>query len=179
MIVHDNARDIGQQRAASGAGAIEGRQGRAGHVQPLRPAADAQAGLVHMLHRRADDQTAHCPGKAFQASGAGAAHAGDGRGGELHAKQIGHQRNEAFLAKQLLVGQIDHEGGAPRAILHRRVHPVGKRAPRPGAAARTFAKVSAVFGDDEGPQLGQIEHLACCVIPGHAPPRRFTAARAG
>ena len=49
VIVHDDADDIRQQAAALGADAIEGEQGGARHMQPLRLAADAKAGLVHVL----------------------------------------------------------------------------------------------------------------------------------
>ena len=52
LVVHDDPRDAGEQGTASIARAIERQQDRAGHVQPLRLAADAKAGLVHVFHRR-------------------------------------------------------------------------------------------------------------------------------
>ncbi len=48
VIVHDDADDVRQQAAAPGADAGEGRQRRAGDMQPLCLAADAKAGLVHI-----------------------------------------------------------------------------------------------------------------------------------
>ena len=51
-IQHQAAHQALPHRAPLRAGAIERQQRRAQHVQPLRPASDAVAGLVEMLHRR-------------------------------------------------------------------------------------------------------------------------------
>jgi hypothetical protein len=178
VVVHDNARDIRQQLAAPGAHAIERQQGGRRHVQPLRFAADTKAGLVHVLDRRPRYEIAHGLAKSLQTVGATAAHSGDGRGGELDAEQIGHQLGEAGLGQQLVVQQIDHEGRDPRAILHGRVDAFGKRTPRLRAASGAPANGRAVLGDDEGPRLGQVEHLTRRVILGHVRRQRRAAFRA-
>ena len=90
VIVDDDADDIGQHLAALGASAIERQQGGAGDMQPLRLAADAEAGFVHMFDRRFGDEVAQRFGEAAQTPRAIAAHGGDRAGGELHAEQIGH-----------------------------------------------------------------------------------------
>ena len=46
MVMHDNARDVGQQAAALGRSAVESEPGGRGDVQPLRFAADPKARLV-------------------------------------------------------------------------------------------------------------------------------------
>src|SRR5215472_11566030 len=54
-------------------------------------AADAKAGLVHVLDRCAGHEVAHRDDEVLQAGGASPAHPGDGRGGQLDAEQVGHQ----------------------------------------------------------------------------------------
>ncbi len=145
----DHADDVGQHLAALGAGAIEGQQGSASHVQPLRLAADAEAGFVHMLDRRFGDEVAQRFDKAAQTPRAIPAHGGDRAGGELHAEQIGHQFDEAILGQQLIMQEVDHEGGDPGAILRRRLDVLGKRRPRGRAARLASARKRPVLGDDE------------------------------
>ena len=113
VIVNDDADDIRQEAAALGADAIEGQQGGGRHMQPLRLAADAKAGLVHVLDRRARHEIAHRFDKTPQTFGASPAHSGDRRGGQLDAEEIGHQFGQAILGQQLIVQQIDHEGRDP------------------------------------------------------------------
>src|SRR5450432_211141 len=48
VIVNYNSDDIRQETAALGADTIEGQQGGGRHMQPLRLAADAKPGLVHV-----------------------------------------------------------------------------------------------------------------------------------
>ena len=122
-------------------------------------------------------EAAHCFSEALQARGAGAAHALDRRGGDPDVKQIGHERDEALLRKQLLVRQIDRESGDPRAILHRRVYALRKRAPRSRAAARALADMRPMLGDDERARLGQVVHLTRRVIERHAARQRAAASR--
>src|ERR1019366_9343132 len=68
---------------------------------------------------------------------------------------------------KLIVQQIDHEGGDSGAVLHGRVDAIWKRSPRFRAAGGASAIVRAMFGDDEGLWLGQIEHLTRGVIFRH------------
>ncbi len=104
-------------------------------MQPLRLAADPEAGLVHMLDRRRCHLVTHDIGEALEAFGAVVTDPGDGCRGQPHAEQIGHQRGETFLRQQLVVQQVEHDGADPLAVLHRSRHPIGK-AP-PASALRT------------------------------------------
>ena len=167
VIVDDNAGDIRQQAAALGTHTIESQQRGGRHMQPLRLAADAEAGLIHVFYGRARHEIAHRFSKAPKTFGASVAHSGDRRGGELHAEEIGHQFGEAIFRQQLIVQQIDHEGGDSGAVLHGRVDAIWKRSPRFRAAGGASAIVRAMFGDDEGLWLGQIEHLTRGVIFRH------------
>src|SRR4249919_157446 len=78
-----------------------------------------------------------------------AAHSRDRRGGQFHAEEIGHQFGQAILRQQLIMQQIDHEGGDSDAILNGRVDTVRKRRPRLRAAGGALAIMRAMFGDDE------------------------------
>ena len=69
VIVDDDAGDIHQEAAALGADAIEGQQRGGGDMQPLRFAADAKAGFIHVLDRRRRDMISHDIGKALETSG--------------------------------------------------------------------------------------------------------------
>jgi hypothetical protein len=59
-------------------------------MQPLRLAADAEPGFVHMFDRRTRDQIAQRFDEVVQTSRAVLADGGDRAGGELHAEQISH-----------------------------------------------------------------------------------------
>ena len=176
VIVDDNAGDIRQQAAALGADAIEGQQGGGSHMQPLRLAADAKTGLVHVLDRRARYEIAQRFGKAPQPFGASPTHSGDRRSGQFHAEEIGHQFGQTILGQQLIVQQIDHEGGNFRAVLHRRVDAIWKRRTRLRATGGALAIVRTMFGDDQSRWLRQIKHLtgamadACLRIEARAAP---------
>jgi len=124
-------------------------------------------------------EVAHRIGTAPQTFGARPAHSGDCRGDQFYAEQIGHQFGQAILGQQLIVQQIDHECRDPRAVLHRCVDPVGKPRTRMRPAAGAPAVMSAMFGDDEGRRLGQIEDLAGTVASGHFQRHGRTAGRAG
>ena len=132
VVMHDGADDVRQQAAASGAGAVEGEPSGRGNVQPLGLAADANAGLVHVLDGGGGDAVAHRGDEILQAGGAAAADPRDGRSGDPDAEQIGHQFGRAVLRQQLIMQQIGHDGGDAWAILRRRVDAGGKR----GAAVR-------------------------------------------
>jgi hypothetical protein len=97
MVMHDNARNVRQQAAAPGRDPIEGEQHGAGDVQPLRLAANAEAGLVHMLDRCRCHLVTHGMGEALKALSAAMTDPGDRRRGQPHAEQVGHQHGEALL----------------------------------------------------------------------------------
>ena len=103
VIMHDDTDDLRQQAAASGADAIEGQPGGGSDMQPLGLAANAKAGLIHVLDRRASDEVAHRGDEILPARGASPAHPGDGRGGQLDAEQIGHQLGQTILGQQFSV----------------------------------------------------------------------------
>ena len=128
-------------------------------MQPLRLAADAKPGLIHVLHQCASDEIAHRFTKSLQPFGVGAAHSRDRRGGHFNAEEIGHQCDQAVLGQKLIVQQIDHEGCDPGAVLHWRVDAIWK----PGACLRaadlTLAVVRTMFDNDERLRLGQIKYL--------------------
>ena len=74
-------------------------------------------------------------------------------------KRSASRVGQTLLGQQLVVQQIEHEGADPRAVLHRRGDPFGEARPGLRAAGRATAVVRAVFGDDQRPRFGQIEHL--------------------
>ena len=104
-------------------------------------------------------EIAHRFGKAPQTLGASPAHSRNRRGGQFHAEEIGHQFGQAILRQQLIMQQIDHEGGDFDAILNGRVDPVRKRRSRLRAAGGALAIMRTMFGDDEWLRVGQIKHL--------------------
>ena len=159
VIVDDDAGDIRQKAAALGADVIEGQQRRAGDMQPSRLAADPKAGLVHVLDRRRGDVIPHHICEALKAPGKVPADPGDGRGRQRHPEEIGHQLDQTLLGQQLVVQEIEYERTDPRAVLHGRVDGFRKRRPRLRAAIGAAAIVRTMLGDDEGPRVGQIEHL--------------------
>jgi hypothetical protein len=128
-----------------------------------------------MLHRCRGHAISHGIGKPLEALGTALADPGDGRGDQLHAEQVGHQRGQTLLGQQLVVQQIEHEGADPRAVLHRRSHPIGKCRPGPCAAGRTTAAVRTVFGDDQRLWIGKVEYLPGDVVGHHRLRQRFTA----
>ena len=146
-------------------------------MQPLRFAADAQAGLVHVLDRRLGHEAAHRCGKFLQARRASPAHALKRRAGDPDPEHIAHERDERFLHQQLLVQQLDRDGGEPRAILHRCVAALGKRATCSRTASRALANMCAMLGDDERTRFGQVMHLTRRVIARHAGRQRATTSR--
>ena len=97
-------------------------------MQPLRLAADAKAGLVHVLDRRARDEVTEQLRRSLASRPRGLAHPGDGRGDQRDAEQIGHQLGQAILGQQLTVQQVDHKRDDPLAVLHRCGNPFGKEA---------------------------------------------------
>ena len=84
---------------------------------------------------------------------------GDGRGRQRHPEEIGHQLDQTLLGQQLVVQEIEYKRIDPRAVLHGRVDAFRKRRPRLRAAIGAAAIVRTMLGDDEGPRVGQIEHL--------------------
>ena len=148
-------------------------------MQPLRLAANAKSRLVHVFHRRARHVFSHCFGKAPQTLGASPAHSRDRRGGQFHAEEIGHQFGQAILRQQLIMQQIDHEGGDSDAILNGRVDTVRKRRSRLRAAGGALAIMRTMFGDDERLRLGQIKHLTSAMADTRFRPKARTAPRAG
>jgi hypothetical protein len=106
-------------------------------VQPLGLAANAEAGFIHacpgeggMLDRCRCHVVAHGIGKIYKAMRTILADPGDGRGDQLDAEQISHQRGKALFRQQLIVQQRLHKRADPFAILHRRSHPFGECCPR-------------------------------------------------
>ena len=137
-------------------------------MQPLRLAANPEAGLVHVLDRGRGHVVAHRLGEALEAFGTVLADPGDGGGGQMHAEQIGHQRGQTLLRQQLVVQQIEHEGSrsacrtAPARSPNRGRPPVSVT-----AAGRAAAAMRTVLGDDQRLRFGQVEHLPGDVAGGH------------
>lgn len=148
-------------------------------MQPLRLAANPEAGLIHVLDRCRRHLVAHGIGEALEALGTVLADPRDGRGDQVHAKQVGHQCGQALLRQQLIVQQIQHEGANPFAVLHRRGHPVGKRRPRLRIADCATAAMRAVLGDDQRLWFGEIKYLPGDVVGRHRRRQRRAARRAG
>jgi hypothetical protein len=84
----------------------------------------------------------------FGGGGAAATDPRDGRSGDPDAEQIGHQFGQAIFRQQLIVQQIGHDGGNPRAILHGRVDAEGKPSAAVRAAGGAAAVMGAMLGDD-------------------------------
>ena len=95
----------------------------------------------------------------------------------LTPEQIDHERDGALLREQLLLHQIDREGGYARAILYRRIDAIGKRAPGSRATARALADMRSMLGDDERTRLGQVVHLTRRVIERHTGRQSAAASR--
>ena len=120
-------------------------------MQPLRSAADPEAGFIHALDRRRCDMVSHDIGEALEAPGTVLADPGDGRGHQLHPEEIGHQTRPHALRVTLGVQEIEHESANPRAVLHGRIDAVLETAPAFRAASGASAIVRTMFGDDERP----------------------------
>jgi len=119
------------------------------------------------------------PVSSPQSPRASPAHPGDGGGDQLDAEQISHQFDQTILGQQLVVQQIHHERRDPRAILHRRVDPIGKRGAGVRPATGAHAVMGAMLGDDERSRLGQVKHLASVVAATHGGRPCRTAGRTG
>jgi hypothetical protein len=148
-------------------------------VQPLRPAAAPEAGLVQVLDRRGLDQRAYGVGEPLGAPGAGPAHPGDGRSHQPDAEQVGHRLGQPVLGQKLVVQQVDHDRQEARAILHRGRDPLGKQRPGFPAAPAAAAAIRPMLGDDQRLRLGQIEHLARAAPRGHRRRQRQTTGPTG
>ena len=94
-------------------------------------------------------------------------------------EEISHQLDQTLLGQQLVVQEIEYERADPRAVLHGRVDAFRKRRPRLRAAIGTAAIVRAMLGDDEGPRVGQIEHLPGAVADARVRIEARAAPRAG
>ena len=142
-------------------------------------AGDTKPGLVEMLDRGGGDQHLHRVGEAAEVLRALVAHAGDGGAAQAHGEQQRHQGCQTFLGQMLRIAQIHHDGGKARTILHRRVHPFGKRRPRGGAAGRALAGMRAMFGHHRRRRGRQIDHLPRRMAAGGRRAQRLAAVRAG
>jgi hypothetical protein len=118
---------------------------------------------------------AHRGGESLETRGAGPAHAGDCRGDQVHAEQIG----QTLLGQQLIVQQIDHDRREARAVLHRRGHVFGELRARLGTAIPANAGTGAVFRDNQGQRFGEVEHLPRGMTRGHRPGQISAASRTG
>lgn len=75
--------------------------------------------------------------------------------------------------------QIEHEAADPSAVLHWSGHPIGEHRPRLRAARCTAAVMSTVFGDDQRPWFGQVDHLPGDMAGGHRHGQRLAARGTG
>ncbi len=101
--MHDNAGDLWQQAAPLRRDAVESEPDSRGDVQPLRLAANAEAGFIHVLDRCGCHVVAHGVGKTHEAVRTILADPGNGGGDQLDAEQVGHQCSKALLRQQLIV----------------------------------------------------------------------------
>ena len=118
-------------------------------VQPLRFAANSEAGLIHVFHWRCGHLIAH-RGNANPLNRAAQA--------RLMLAMVAVTRftpnrsaiNAArrFSGQQLIVQQIDHDSRDARAVLDRRGHVFGKGGSCLRAARRAQTAVGAMFGHD-------------------------------
>lgn len=84
-----------------------------------------------------------------------------------HPEQVLHQRRQTILGYELKGREIDHDGGNPLAILHRRSYPIGMLAGADRAAGSTPAAMRAMFGHHQRRRIGKIKDLPCDIaVPG-------------
>jgi len=178
VIVHDNAENVFQQAAAFRGDTVKRQPDGRGDVQPLRLAANPEAGFVPMPDRCRRHMVAHGGGETLETHGTTTGHAGDGRRHQVYAEQIRHQRGKPLLGQHLIVRQIDHHREA-RPISHRRGHVFGKRRARFGAAIRATAGTRAVFRDNQWLRFGEVEHLSRGMARGDYSGQDAAAARTG
>ena len=179
VVVHRDAGEVFRHVAAFGRDAVERQPHGRGNMQPLGLAADPEPGFVEVLHRRRRDARVEGGGEAREPRGAILAHGGDGRGRQLDAEQVAHQRGEALFGQHLEMQEINHDAGDPGAILHRGLHVVGKVRTGLGAARRADATVGTMLGDKERLRRGEVEHLPGDVVRGHRLAQRLAAPRTG
>ena len=148
-------------------------------MQPLRLAANPEAGFVHVLDRCRRDVVAHGIGKALELPRTILADPGDGRGDQMHTEEMCHEFGQTLLGQQLVVQQIEHKCADPLAILRRRGNALGKCRPRLRAAGRATAAIGAVLGNEQRPRFRQIEHLPGNMAARHRRGQRLTARSAG
>ena len=135
-VMHGDAPfELLRQIAAFGRDAIKGEPVGGDRMQPLRPAADAKAGLVEAAHRRRAGLRADPGGHGQKGLSAPPRPFGQARRAEaLRAEQIGKRLRRAVLGDQLLRMQINARRLDALAILGWAGNPFGKGRPRPAAA---------------------------------------------
>ena len=148
-------------------------------MQPLRLATDTETGFVHVLDRRLGHLLAQCIDKGLTPCGIILADPGDGRRGQVHTEQVGHQHGQTLLGQQLVVLQIEYECLDPWAVLRWSGNALGKGRFRLRAAMQAPACVGAMFGHQQRLRLGQVEHLPGGQVRGHGLAQGLAAAGAG
>jgi hypothetical protein len=129
-------------------------------MQPLRLAAEAKTGFVHVFDRRRRHMIAQAGREALKPGRAVTTHGGNGGGDKRHAEQIGHQSGQTLFRQQLIMQQIHHHRRKARAVLHRRCYIFRESSPRLGPAMTADAVECTVFGDNQRLRFGKVEHLA-------------------
>ena len=99
MIVDDDAQDVFHKAAPFRGDPVKRQPDRRCDMQPLRFAADPEAGFVHVFDRCRRHPVPHRRGEALETRGTTPAHCNDRRGHEMHTEQIGHQRGQAFFGQ--------------------------------------------------------------------------------
>ena len=92
---------------------------------------------------------------------------------------VGHQFRQTLLGQQLVVQEVKHESANPLAILDRGGDAFGEGRLCLLATSRAAAAMSTVLCDNQGPWLGQIEHLPGIEARGFSLAQRRAACSAG
>ena len=100
----------------------------------------AQAGLVEPGHLGLGDPVADLVEEPVEPVGGAPGHRRHGAIGDRGAEQLGQRRRGALLGQELPDIQVEDDRGDPRPVLHRRRHPLRRRAAGGGPARSSGAR---------------------------------------
>jgi hypothetical protein len=132
-------------------------------VHPPQPALDPQPGLIEVHHLRGGEVGAHPLHKPAQPVGQAGGHRRDRTFRDRDAEQLSQRGGGALFGQELPDVEIDDDRGDPRAVLHRRGHPLGGIGAGRGFASAT--SLDTLMLDRPHAHRRDVEHLP--VFPTH------------